>query len=351
MKKTPAFATFCLLAFSLPSVADTFTLKDGTTLEAKVLKEEADSYVLEVQVTKTIKDERKVAKADVTKVTREQPDLKAFEAIEKLSPTPDFLTEADYTARILAAEKFLKTYPATSKSKEAKAILDTLRSEGQEIAAGGIKINGKIVSKEDYKANAYEYDARVQEAKIRALAAENQIVPALRAFADFDRDFRTTLSYGALVPLAKQLIQTHVSESQQALSTLDVRLKERQTGLQRMVAEDRATTEAAIKEEDEAIEARFKSEKDAKQVWVTTSPYHKASLEEAVKFGQLEIARVSAVKTELGVDGGKAYREVVSAVRSGANAATVTAALAAAKTALVPARYTAPLEAEARGRK
>lgn len=351
MKKTPAFATFCLLALSLPSSADTFTLKDGTTLEAKVLKEEADSYLLEVQVTKSIKDERTVAKADVVKVAREQPDLKAFEAIAKLAPTPDFLTENDYTTQILAVEKFLKTYPATSKSKEAKAILDTLRAEGQEVAAGAVKIGGKIVSKEEYVANAYDFDARVQEAKIRKLGTEEKTVAALRAFADFDRDYRTSLSYGALAPFAKQLIQNHVAECQQALASLDMRIKERQTGLQRMVSEDRAATEAAIKEQDDEIEAVYKSEKEAKQPWLTTSPFHKVSLEETVKFGQTELARVSAVKTELGVDGGKAYRELYSAVKTGGNAATVATALTAAKTALVPARYTAPLEAEAKGRK
>lgn len=351
MKKTPAFAACCLLTLTLPSLADTFTLKDGTTLEAKVLKEDADSYDLEVQVTKSIKDERKVLKADVVKVEREQPDLKAFEAIAKYVPTPDLLTENEYTTQISTVDKFLKTYPATSKAKEAKAILDTLRKEGQEVAAGGVKVGGTIVSKEDYQANAYDLDARVQEAKIRKLATEGQTIAALRAFADFDRDFRTSLSYGALAPFARQLILNHVAECQQALDSLDVRVKERQTGLARMVSEDRAVTDAAIKEQDAAIEARYKSEKDAKQVWVTTSPFHKASLEEAVKFGQSEAARVSAVKTELGVDGGKAYRELYSAVKNGANAATVTAALAATKTTLVPAHYTAPLEAEAKGRK
>lgn len=351
MKKTPAFAASCLLALTLPSSADTFTLKDGSKIEAKVLKEDPESYDLEVQVTKSIKDERKVLKADVVKVEREQLDLKAFEPIAKLVPTPDLLTEDDYAVQISTVDKFLKAYPSTSKAEAAKAILKTLREEALEVSAGGVKVGGKIVTKEDYQANAYDLDARVQEAKIRKLATEGQAVAALRAFAEFDRDFRTSLAYAGLVPFIKQLIQNHVAESQQFLATLDTRLKERQTGLARMVSEDRAVTDAAIKEQDAAIEARYKSEKEARQVWLTTSPFHKMSLEETVKFGQSELARISAVKTELGVDGGKAYRELYTAVKNGANAATVTAALASNKTALVPARYTAPLDAEAKGRK
>lgn len=351
MKKTPALAASCLLALTLSSSADTFTLKDGSKIEAKVLKEDAESYDLEVQVTKSIRDERKVLKADVVTVTRERLDLKAFEPIAKFVPTPDLLTEDEYAVQIAAVDKFLKTYSTSTKAEEARTILKTLREEVLEVGAGGVKVGGKIVSKEEYQANAYDLDARVQEAKIRRLGTEGQTVAALRAFADFDRDFRTSLSYGALVPFAKQLIQNHVSECQQSLATLDARLKERQTGLARMVSEDRAVTDAAIKEQDAAIEARYKSEKEARQTWVTTSPFHKASLDESVKFGQSELARVSAVKTELGVDGGKAYRELYSAVKTGGNAATVTAALASTKAALVPTRYTAPLEAEAKDRK
>jgi hypothetical protein len=350
MKTKPALAALYLLNL-LPCAADTFTLKDGTTLEARILKEEADAYTLEVQVTKSIKDERKILKSDVVKVTREQLDLKAFEAIAKLTPTPDFLSADDYAGKINTVEKFIKDHRASSKVKEAQTMLATLKSESAQLAAGSVKIGGKMISTAEYQANAYDFDARVLEAKIRKLISEDQLLPALRAFAEFDRDFRTSLSYGALVPLAKQLIQSYINEAQQSLLVLDTRLKERQVGLERMTSEDRAGTAAAIAEEDAAIEARFKAEKEAKQSWVTTSPYHKASLEEAVKFGQTELTRISAVKTVLGVDGGKAYREVYSTVKNGGNSVAVTAALAAAKTAMVPVRYLAPLEAEAKGRK
>lgn len=353
MKKTPAFVALSLLAFPLTAVADTFTLKDGSTIEAKVLKEDSESYFLEVQVTKSIRDERTVPKADVVKVVRERPDLKAFEAIKGIVPTPDLTSEADYIAKISSVEKFLKAYPMSTSAKDAKVILETLKKEVNEIAAGGVKIDGKVVPKEDYLANAYDFDARVQEAKIRKLLADGQSLAALRLFSDFDRDYRTSLAYGSLLPLAKQMIQNHISESQEALASMEARKKERDIGLQRMSNEDRARTEGAIKEQDDAIDARYKSEREGavKQLWVTTSPFHKSSLEEAVRFGQTELARISEVKTEIGVDGGKAYRELYSAVHSDANAATVSAAVTAAKTTQVPARYIEPLEAAAKGRK
>jgi hypothetical protein len=351
MKTKPALAALCLLSVTLPCPADTFTLKDGTTLEAKVVSEVGDTYVLEVQVTKSIKDERKIAKADVVKRTADQPDLKAFETIAKLVPSPDLVAADDYLTWIATVEKFLKEYRASNKTKEARAILETLKSESAQVAAGGIKFGGKMLSPAEFKANVYDLDARLEEAKIRRLVNDGQFLVALRMFVEFDRDYRTTLSYGALAPLMRQVVQNQVTEAKDALRTFDARVKARDVGLQQMTSEDRKVTENAIKEETAQIDARFKAEKDAKQNWVTTSPFNKASLEDTVRFGETELVRLAAVKTVLGLDGGKAYRDLYNAIRSGGNAATVTAAISAAKAALVPPRYLAPLEAEAKGRK
>lgn len=350
MKKKSQLAALCFL-IPLACQADTFTLKDGVKLEGKILSETPDSYVLEVQVTKSIKDERKIAKSDVVKVDREQPDLKAFEAIAKLVPTPDLWSSDDYQIKMAAVRKFIKEYPTSSKVKAAQTILDTLTNEFKPVGEGGIKLNGKILSREEFLANAYELDARVQEAKIQKLVKDEQPLEALRQFVGFDRDYRTTLAYGSLMPVIRQVIQNQVADAQQLLQSYDARLKERDLGLQRIPAEDRGTTQLAIREEAAAVEARYKSEKDAKQVWLTTSPFHKSSLDETVRFGTAELTRLAAVKATLGVDGGKAYRDLYTAVHSGGSAADVKTALAAAKSAAIPTRYLAPLETAAKGRK
>ncbi len=345
MKKNPIIASLCLWTATLPCMADTFTLKDGTVIEGSVVKEDAEFYTLEVQVTKSIKDERKIPKADVQKMDRAKPDLVAFEPISKLLPTPDYLTIDDYSQKITAVTKFLDANRGSSKSKDAKAILETLKSEAAAISAGGLKLKGKLITPSEYEANQYDIDARVQEAKIRSLVESEEILPALRAFAEFDKDYRTTISYGSLAPYMIQVIKGYVEELKQSQIGLDKRIKDRQAGLLRMAPADRSSTEAAIKEEDAAIEARYQAEKAARQSWPTITPYHKESLEESIRFGDLEITRLAAVKTVLGVDGGKAFRELYTAVKGGANSTTVTAAFAAAKTAAVPARYTDPLDA------
>lgn len=346
--KTRHLAHTCLfLGLSATLSADTFQLKDGSTLEGRILREDATSYVLEVQVTKSIKDERTIAKADVRSIEREQPDLKAFEAIQPLLPTPDLLTADEYAQRIRAVEKFLSDHRGSSRSKVAKEMLAKLKSEANEILAGGIKMNGKIVPPAEYRANAYEIDARVQEARIRSLIKGGNLLPALRSFNDMSRDFRNTTAHQEILPLVTQAINSYLAEVGQTLAGFDARMRERQVGLERMSSADRASTEAAIKEETAELETRLKAEKEAKIGWVTTSPYLKASLDETMTYGKQELNRLSALKSAPFVDGGKAYRDALQLIKSGGDKTAVATAITAAKGAQIPQKYIAELEAAA----
>lgn len=349
MKTRSLAATFpWFLALALPATADTFFLKDGTTLEGRVLSEDATNYHVEVKVTKSIKDERNIAKADVTKIEKEQMDLTAFEQLSKLLPAPDLLTVEEYGSRIRSVEKFLAEHRGSSKSKEARAMLATLKSEANEVLAGGIKMGGKIVSPTEYRANAYELDSRIQEVKIRALVKDARYFLALRTFSEFSRDFRNTSSHAALLPLINQVISSYLEEVQQSLSSYDARVKEREVGLKRMPGADRVATENAIREETAANEARFKAEKDAKVGWVSIDPFFKPSLEETIAFGKQESTRLATFTTAKPVDAGKIYRDTLTLIHNKGNVSTVTTAMTAAKAAFIAPRYIATLENAAR---
>ena len=350
MYNRPTLIALSFLAAAFPCMGDTFTLNDGTIIEGTIVSQDVSAYVLDVHVTKTIKDTHTLLKADVAKVTRERPDLKEFEVIEKLVPTPDLLTGEEYFTRVASVENFLKAHADSSKAGLADAILVTLKQESAAVAKGGVKLNGGMIEPSDFKANAYELDARSQEAKIRRLIEARELLAALRAFSEFDRDFRTTLSYGVLTPLIKQAIQFRVAESKELLSTLDQRVKERQLGLERMSLADRPVTDNAIKQEIEDMDAKFAAEKNAKITWVTTSPFHKPSLEEALRFGEAEYTRINTVQTPLGADGGKSFRDAWRAIHSSEDAAAVAAAIAAAQTAMVAPAYLAILQEAAKAK-
>lgn len=348
MKTRLLASSFFLLPLISPVCADTIVLKDGTSLEGSVLREDPTSYFVEVQVTKSIKDERVIAKADVAKIQREQPDLVAFEELRKLSPAPDLLSAEDYGIRIRAFEKFLVDHRGSDKSKEAREIIAALKAEANEVLAGGVKMNGKIVPPAEYRANAYDIDARIQESRIRSMVKEAKYLPALRAFNDFSRDFRNTSAHAAIIPLINQVITTYTAEISQSLATYDARVKEREVGLQRMPATDRSGTESAIREETTELEALLKSEKDSKIGWVTPHPYYKPSLEETMSFAKSETTRLASMKTAATVDAGKIYRDALALIMGNGDKTAITAAITAAKSALIPPRYIANLENAAR---
>lgn len=337
----------CFLSLIVSAAAEVFVMKDGSKLEGSILRENATSYVIEVKVTKSIKDEREIAKADIEKIERVPPDKLAFAVIEKLTPTPDLLTSDAYAKRIRAVEQFLTNHRLSAKLKDAKEILATLKSEANEILAGGIKLNGKIIPAAEYQANAYDIDARMQEANLRKLARDLKYLQTLRTFTNFERNFRNTLSYRALVPLMNQVMTSHLAEANQFLSTYETREQERKLGLERMPRAERRATVNAIREENAALEAQFTKEKDARLGWVSIHPFCKSALDETVAFGQQEIARLAATRDEPVVDGGKIFRDAMSLIRSEGEAAEIAAAITAAKTATLPARYIAILESAA----
>lgn len=348
--KTLVFSVpFILLASSLSAPADSFVLKDGSTLEGKVLREVDGNYVIEVQVTKSIKDERVIAKADIVSVKKEKPDLTAFEEkISKLVPAPDALGANDYAQRIQTVEKFLTEHRGSSKSAEARKILATLKAEANEILAGGVKVGGKIIPPGEYRANAYDIDARIEAARITRLVDSRRLPEALRAFSAFDADFRNTQSRAELLPLMKRVINSYLAGIGQSLATYDARAKQRQLGLSRMTAADRRVTESAIAEETTAFEKRLKAEKDAKIGWVTTDPNFKPSLDETMNFGKQELARLTASENAQAPDGGKAYRDALSKIQSGGEKSSASAVIGSARSAGVPHRYIDNLETAAK---
>lgn len=347
MKTPAATSSAFLLCIAAACAADVLQMKDGSKLEGTLVKEEPASYVFEVQVTKSIKDERIIPKADVAKLIREEPDIKAFDAIAKLYPAPDMTSVEEYGIRIKAVEKFLADHRGSEKTRQAREMLAKLKSEANEVLAGGIKLRGNIISPAEYRANAYELDAIVQEINIRALVRETRYLPALRAFNRFSADYRNTTVHQDLLPLVTQVINTYLADVGQTLAGYDAREKERRLGLERMSGSDRRVAENAIKEEMAAIELRFKQEKDAKIGWVTPQPYFKPSLEETLTFGKQELARISSIRSSTPVDAGKIYRDTLALILRRGDKTAVSSAITSARTALIPQRYLANLESAA----
>lgn len=332
-----------LLIAALPAAADTITLKDGTVLEGKVLRTEGDVFVVEYNVTKSgsIKDIKRVPRLQVDKIIEVRQDEIDFAKLAKLVPTPDLLTADDYTDRVQKVKAFLAKYPTGTKVKEANALLKKLSDEAAIVEAGGRKVDGLMISGADYKANAYDMDARMLEAKVRQEAAAGHAILALRAFTQLDEKFQASAGYRQVLPVVVAVLQRLRGQITASLSTYDDRMEKKAAELESLSGTDQANVRRALEQEAAALEARYQAEKAAGQVWVTPSSKHRASLEDCSTQIDSELTRLtgSDVAAKPEGDPGKAYREAWKSIRSHADLEEVEKAIADAQAAGLPEAY------------
>lgn len=294
-RKASLIAAGCLALMQV-APADTIVLKSGEKLSGNILREDADSYVLEVRVTGTIRDEKIIPRSEVSFVEMQPADEKAFEKIEVLSPAPELLGTDGYDARIKAFNDFLAEFPKSGKTIKVRDIIGALEAERVIVAAGGMKIGEEMVSAEDYVANAYEYDAQISEKKIRDAVARRDFLSALREFSEYETRFGDTEAYRGLASLVLKVLNVYLSDLEDSLSTLESRLAKRQAGLERMAVDDRAKTKRALEEQMATLTKRYEDEKAAGEKWITPDTFHKESLDEAQRQVAAELSRLTSAQ-------------------------------------------------------
>ena len=329
------------------SHADTIKLKNGTTYEGTILREEGDAYIAQIQVTKSIRDERRIPKADVLAIVEERQDQAAFEAIKPLAPAPDLLDAAEYERRLESVNDFIKRFPRSPHLEEAKEMRDALAAEHEVVAAGGIKFDGKLVSPSERQAHAYPMDAGIAAAKVRRLAEAGEYIAALRAWDGFESRFAASQAYRDALPLARQLMSAQLRNLEQSLASFDTRATERQKGLERIPDNDRQRTERALADEAAAYQRRLAAEKEAGHRWLPLDPYHRGPLEEARNLLKQEFDRLSAIDPATLGKGDAAWNAAHEAIRSNPDPTELRNALAEAREAGLPKDYLDLLEKSA----
>jgi len=324
-----------------------FTLKDKTVLKGEVIRIDGNSYVIEYQLTPAIKDLKTVPKANIVKIVTDQPDAKAYALIAKLTPTPDFLTSEEYHQRLSAVQAFLAKFPKGSMVKEANEILQTLREESAEVADGGRKVGGLMIKAAEYRANAFDLDARMVEAKIRNAAKNTQWLAALRAFVELDKDYQNAVCYREVMPVVVSVLQAMRSQINSSLKTFDARMDQRAADLEAMSPADREATQRALDGERAKLDKLYQLEKSRGQSWVTFHPDHKQSLDDDLSLAESELQRLHSA-LPAAADSGRIFRQAWKVIHSEAKAEEIETALAAAEAAALPERYLKALQAAAK---
>jgi len=342
MKSRSTLTAILLLPLLGVASADTIRLKNGTTYQGKILKEDPEQYVLEVQVTKSIKDVKRIPKADVASVERELPDQKAFNQLS-MEPAADLLEASDYQGRIAKMYAFIKAYPQSTHLPEVKKVTAQLEQEQSAVEAGGMKLNGKMISAADRQKDAVEIDAKILAAKIQAAAKARAYVSALRQLGEFEKDFSTTDTFRDSLPTLRQIFQNYRAQIATVVTSYPQRVKERDAGLAQMKPEDRVNSERALAEESKVVKTQYDAEKKAGMKWLIPDQWDKPALDETLRYLDQEMKRFDNLKIETELNSGKAWRDAWSATQNRDQQAT-TDALKAARAAKMPARYLTRLE-------
>lgn len=262
--KSPFVAAVWLSCLHL-APADIITLNNGEKIEGKVLRETDETYTIEVKISKTIRDEKTIAKSDVSKIDKETEDEKAFEKINAYVPTPELVSKAGYEARIERVEAFINDYPESTKIAEAKKIHDYLTEEYVAVQNGGIKFGEEMISAEDYLANSYDYDAMIAAKEITEDVGRRDFLSALRAFTKYDQTFSEASGRNEVAKLISQVLVAYNRTIVESLATLDGRVERRDSGLATMAPEDRSQTARALAEQEAQVNAAYEREKEAKE--------------------------------------------------------------------------------------
>lgn len=283
----------------LPSAAkaDTVLLNNGVQYEGKVIYEDDKYCLLEFEVSKGIKDERKFLKTDIKSITKSSPDVEEFKRLMDLYPTPDLMSIADYEQKIKTVYAFIRNHPKSPKIAEAKKILATLEAELKVIRQGGIKFQGQLVSGEAYLSSAYTYDQSITIQKINNEISSGNLLTALRLYSEFESTFPDSEFREDLIPKIRSVLNSYKKDLQESLSTFDARMKKQEIDLLGMAPEESKRAELAIKEQTQRLKLRFDQERAARIPWISPDGNLKESLSEALRQVESELKRLSVPQT------------------------------------------------------
>lgn len=334
----PLSAACCLLSL-LPAGADVLTMKNGEKIEGTILREEGANYVVEVNVTSRIRDEKIIPRADVLKIEKTPEHEKAFAAIADLAPAPELLEADAYVERINKLREYVTAFPKAPKTPHVEGMIKALEEEMELIKGGAIKFGEGIIPAEQYQANAFEIDARIAEKKIREAIARRDYLGALRGFDTYETTFGSTDGHANLAPLIMQVLGAYNESISESLASFDTRMAARKAGLARMAPGDRAKSERALESEQKDLAERLQKEKDAKIKWVTPSAFLKESLDEAQKQAVAELSRLEKLEKENDTPLAELYRKVWHLLESAADDEERNTILEEAKEKNLPATY------------
>lgn len=273
--------------------ADKITLKDGKVIEGEVISETDTEYVVSVAYSKSIRTRKTFKKSEIADIQKEAPDLKPYEALTDVLPTPDRLSVVGYEQLIESRVKqFLNSFPNSKYTREVKKTLATLESELAKAKAGDVKLDGEWIDAAEWNANALELDAQVLVKRMKALAARKSYRSALLIYDKINTEFHSADAANDAAQAALQFLPKYSAQIKKLEAEAPAKLEKRDKALKAMAARDSSRMKKAYDEIEAKHQAALAKAKESRTKWLPVSEFDSRTLQTLARNIDTEITNI-----------------------------------------------------------
>ena len=294
MRKNFPYQLLTIFALATCAVqADKITLKDGKVIEGEVISETDTEYVISVAYSKSIRTRKTFKKSEIADIQKEAPDLKPYEALKDVLPTPDRLSVVGYEQLIESRVKpFLNSFPNSKFTLEVKKTLATLESELARAKAGDVKLDGEWIDAAEWNANALELDAQVLVKRMKALAARKSYRSALLIYDKINTDFHSADAANDASQVALQFLPKYSAQIKKLEAEAPAKLEKRDKALKSMAARDSSRMKKAYDEIEAKHQAALAKAKESRTKWLPVSEFDSRTLQTLARNIDTEITNI-----------------------------------------------------------
>ncbi|MCH1509994.1 MAG: hypothetical protein L7T84_12365 [Akkermansiaceae bacterium] len=273
--------------------ADKITLKDGKVIEGEVISETDTEYVVSVAYSKSIRTRKTFKKSEIADIQKEAPDLKPYEALTDVLPTPDRLSVVGYEQLIESRVKpFLNSFPNSKYTREVKKTLATLESELAKAKAGDVKLDGEWIDAAEWNANALELDAQVLVKRMKALAARKSYRSALLIYDKINTEFHSADAANDASQVALQFLPKYSAQIKKLEAEAPAKMEKRDKALKAMAARDSSRMKKAYDEIEAKHQAALAKAKESRTKWLPVSEFDSRTLQTLARNIDTEITNI-----------------------------------------------------------
>jgi len=292
--------------------ADMIQTKEGKVYNGKIIAEDKESYTIKYEMAPGVRNEKRILRSDVAKITKSTPDEEEWKKIQDIEVAPDRAEAKWYVdaiqGKLLA---FVRRFPDSKHADEAKARAMKLNKEYKVILGGGVKFNGRLYSAGARESNAYGLDAKMAYADLERLSKTRSYKHALRKYEALQETFKHSVEASKSHRIAVTVLKNY-RRSLKLMQTEQPVLAERQAkGVKTLSENQKRLFLAELAAEEKRYERAWKREKEEmKTKWLSVYEKDMKSISDALATVEATLKQFETMQAGEVIDGGRIYQMI-----------------------------------------